>query len=155
MRQNLEKKCDIFWRTHMESALVTANMLLGLAFVVMLMVEWRYRLRAVRVAAAVLALVVLYIAQPGAHSAARRALEMPPAERITQIPYHSPLTDYESGVFTMERAVVEDSDVGEPARLLAIGVLAWLACSPAFKRERTLPIAESSVGPASPINSGN
>ena len=135
---------------------MTATMLVGLVFVVILVVEWRYRLRVVRVGAAVLALLVLYFGQPGPHRAARRAVEMPLAERITQVPNgHPPLTDYQSGVFTMERAVIEDANVGETSRLLAIGVLAWLACSPAFESKRTLPVAESSVGLTSPINSGN
>jgi hypothetical protein len=112
---------------------VTVTTLLGLIFVVILAIEWRYRLRIVRLGAAVRALFTLFFAQANLTGALRRAMLMPPAQRITQIPGHGPLSDYQIGVVTMEQAVVDDAEVGSNARLMAIGMLAWLACSPAFQ----------------------
>ncbi len=77
---------------------------------------------------ALIALVVLFFAQPSSTRAARWAIVAPPGERITKLGY--PLSEYESGVATMEHAVVEDSEAGEDARLLGAAVLFWLACSP-------------------------
>jgi hypothetical protein len=121
-------------------------MLLGLVFIVLLAVEWRYRFRVIRVGAAVLALLVWFFMLPDAYRAFRRAMLMPPAERTTQLPGVSrPFSEYEIGVVTMWRAVADDAEMDWNERLMAIGVLTWLACSPAFRRERALPIAESSA----------
>ena len=67
----------------------------------------------------------------------------PPSERITAYPGTVPgsvarsLSEYESGVFTMHRAVVENAAGYARERDLAVGVLVWLACSPAFRSTRS------------------
>ena len=112
---------------------MNATTILALFFAVLLGVEWRYRPGWLRLGAALFALAVLFFAQPGYTRAARRALSMPPSERITQGFDGRPLSDYVSGVRTMERAVVDDVEMGADARLLAIGVLFWLACTPVVR----------------------
>ena len=119
-------------------------MIVALIFAVLLGLEWRYRLRTARMVAAVLALVVSFFYQPAATRAVRRALTMPPAERVTEIPGGPPLSEYEIGVYTMQRAVADDSKMGYDERLLSMGVLFWLACSP------VIPRARRSSAPAEP-----
>ena len=114
----------------------------ALAFAVLLALEWRYRLRALRIAAAVLAVTMLFFFAPNHHAAWRRAMGTPPSERITEYPGPTPgsvarsLSEYESGVFTMSWAVVENASGYARERDLAVGVLFWLACSPAFRSMR-------------------
>lgn len=110
------------------------TIILALVFAVLLGVEWRYRLRSVRITAAVLALASWLFAQPLSDRAARRVIAAPMAERVTRTPDGTPLSDYESGVLTMEEAVVEDVMMGASVRLLSVGALLWLACSPVFRR---------------------
>lgn len=113
---------------------MNSTMLVAVVFAVLLGIEWRYRLPGVRLGTALLALVVLWFAQPLPHRAARQAMVAPPAERVTELPGVRSLSEYESGVVTMERAVGNDSRMGAKARLLGLGVLFWLACSPVFMR---------------------
>ena len=114
----------------------------ALAFAVLLALEWRYRLRTLRIGAAVLAVTMLFFFAPTYHAAWRRAMDTPPAERIADYPGTVPgsvarsLSEYESGVFTMHRAVVENAAGYARERDLAVGVLVWLACSPAFRSTR-------------------
>jgi hypothetical protein len=122
---------------------VNATIPVAIIFAVLLVLEWRYRLRSMRLAAVALALLLFLFAQPGYTRAARRALMMPPAERVTQI-RGSPLSDYVSGVRTMEQAVGDDSNMGANARMLSVGVLVWLACSPVLRRARRPSMAEVS-----------
>jgi hypothetical protein len=111
----------------------------ALAFAVLLALEWRYRLRTLRIGAAVLAVTMLFFFAPHYHAAWRRAMGTPPSERITAFPGTVPgsvarsLSEYESGVFTMHRAVVENAGGYVHERRLALGVLFWLACSPALR----------------------
>lgn len=105
---------------------------LALIYAVLLGLEWRSRLRTLRLAAALLTLVVLFLAQPSSTRAARWAIEAPHAQRITSL--GSPLSEYESGVATMRQAVEQDSRLGAKARLLSVAVLCWLACSPIIRR---------------------
>ncbi len=115
---------------------------IALFFLVVLGIEWRYRSKTLRIGAAILALNMLWFFQPLYHSAWRRAIAMPPAERIT----HSQgiggsqgrlLTEYESGVFTMYEAVGDVGERGTKERAIALGVLFWLACSPVLRRRDT------------------
>lgn len=120
-------------------------MLLFTTFAVLLGLEWRYQFRLLRVAAILLTLVVLFFAQPSSTRAARWAMFAPPAQRITAL--GAPLSGYESGVATMRQAVEEDARMGADARLLAMGVLLWLACTPMFPRiligrQRRSPLTE-------------
>ena len=107
--------------------------LLAVVFAVLLWLEWRYRLRSVRIVAAVLALVIWLFWQPSPHGVARRVIAAAPAERVQRIGDGPPLSEYASGVITMELALVEDAMRDENVRLMSIGVLFWLACSPVFR----------------------
>jgi hypothetical protein len=113
---------------------VTATVFLALIFALLLGIEWRYRIKGARIGAAILTLIVLQFAQPGYRRAARRALELQPSQRITQLGTAPPVSDYTSGVLSMERATIDDALIGEPARFLAVAVLFWLACTPLFRR---------------------
>lgn len=115
---------------------MSATTLAALIFAVLLVLEWRYRLRSVRVAAAVLALLLLDFAQPIPHRAGRRAFVAPPEARITRFEFRGgrALSEYESGVLTMERAVAQDFRMGANGRRLGVAVLFWLACSPVLRR---------------------
>jgi hypothetical protein len=85
-----------------------------------------------------LSLVVLLFAQPSYTTAARRVSVAPPEERITQF-RGSPISEYESGVTTMMEGIDEAREERATIRLLALGVLAWLACSPVLRRTRVNP----------------
>jgi hypothetical protein len=71
------------------------RLLLGLFFTVLLALEWRYRLRSVRMATALLALVLWFFSQPNPTRAARWAIAMPVTERVTEIG-GVPLSEYAS-----------------------------------------------------------
>ena len=116
------------------------TVLLAVVFALLLGLEWRFRLRSVRVGAALLALGVWLVAQPLPRRAARRVIGAPPAERVTRIADGPPLSEYASGVVTMEQAVVDDAMMDSNARILSVGVLFWLACSPGFRRVHSLPV---------------
>jgi hypothetical protein len=107
-------------------------------FVLLLGLEWRYRLRRLRVGTALLSLVVLALSQPNYTGAQRRALATPPAERITEVEYHGPISAYESGVYTTMREVGGAAGVTANIRLAAVAALVWLACSPALRQPRGL-----------------
>jgi hypothetical protein len=127
---------------------------LAAAFGLMLRLEWRYRFKSMRVGVALLALAILLFFQPPYHAAWRRAISTPPAERATRWSTINPdsgalLTEYQSGVFTMRRAVFEVKRTYERERWLMVGVLVWLACSPAFQGpRRRLPERSSSASSA-------
>lgn len=112
---------------------MNVTLLVALVFAVLLVLEWRYRLRSVRLGTALFALVVLSFAHPLTRRAARKALLAPPEERVTQL-RGSPVPEYVSGVLTMEEFFADEAEMESDARLLAIGVLFWLACSPALRR---------------------
>jgi hypothetical protein len=114
---------------------VNATMLVALIFAVLLGAEWHYGLRRLRLAAALLALLVLSFAQPVYHRAWRVAVMRPPAERVTHL-RGKRMLDYMSGVSTMELAVTKDAEMGAGSREMALGVLFWLACSPVLRRGR-------------------
>jgi hypothetical protein len=110
------------------------TIVVAFVLVVLLVVEWTRRLSAARVVAALFGLVVLYAAQPGPWRAARRALSLPAAERTTTWEHSEKVVPaYESGVLTMHRAMVDDIMIGFPARMFALGALAWLAISPVLR----------------------
>lgn len=119
------------------------TVLVLLIFAVLLGFEWRYQFSSVRVAAAILSLVVLLFAQPNYTAAARRVSAASPEERVTRL-QGAPISEYESGVATMGEAIDEAGDVRANLRLLALGVLFWLACSPVLR-----PVRRSSGDDAS------
>lgn len=98
-------------------------------FATLLVLEWRNRLKPLRLVATILSLLVILTAVPSTRIATRRAFNTPPAERITI----RGGTDYESGVLTMERAVVEGAQQGSRRFYLALGVLGWLALTPVLR----------------------
>jgi hypothetical protein len=125
---------------------VNESILLAVAFAVLLGFEWRYRLKSLRLGAAVLALGVWVFAQPVPHRATRRAIAMPPTERVTHIVEGDTLSEYVIGVLTMAQAVSDDAKPGASSRLLALGVLLWLACSPSlYRRAPTQPTGDASA----------
>ena len=112
---------------------MAATIGVAVVFLVLLGFEWRYKFRSLRIGTALLALLVWLWCQPNFTMAARRVSNAPPEARVTQL-NGSKVSDYESGVATMFEAI--DDAVKEQAslRMLALGVLLWLACSPAFSR---------------------
>lgn len=111
------------------------TVIVALMFAVLLGIEWRYQLGSVRLGAAMLSVIVLLFAQPSFTTAARRVSLAPPEARITQL-HGSTISEYESGVATMVRAIDEAHEERGNVRLLALGVLLWLACSPVLWRAR-------------------
>lgn len=87
-------------------------------------------------------LVVWLFVQPNHTAAARRVSVAPPEDRVTQLRGDS-VSEYMSGVATMVEAINEQAGEYAEVRLLALGVLFWLACSPAFRRVPHTPTAET------------
>ena len=111
----------------------------AVVFALLLGLEWRDRRRWLRLGTALLALVVLGWYQPNYTGARRRALSASPEERVTRFPDagrggYRAFSDYESGVLTAMRDVGEAAAFGEGVRMVAVGALFWLACSPAVRR---------------------
>jgi hypothetical protein len=135
------------WRV--EEAIVV-----GLSFAVLLVLEWRSHRRSIRIATATLAAALLFFFQPNIHAAWRVALDTPATEREARYPSSSPdgvgrpLSEFESGVFAMQRAVIDVSSGYAGTRWIAVAVLFWLACSPAFRRQRAPRTASSDSPPA-------
>ena len=108
-------------------------------FAVILVLEWRYRLKSLRVLAIILAGAMLWFFQPLTHAAWRRAMSTPPSQRITHADGFGadslgpPLSEYQSGVYTMYEAVTDNAAGYANERLLVLGVLFWLAFSPVLR----------------------
>lgn len=115
---------------------VNETIIVALAFLVLLALEWRLRFRSVRAGTIVVALILLEFSQPSNRRAARSAVELPKSERVLQISGAPPVSDYVSGVLTMERAANEDAEAGAGSRLVCMVVLTWLACTPLFRKAR-------------------
>lgn len=111
--------------------------LVALIFAVLLGAEWRFQLRSVRIGVAALAILVLAFGQPNYSVTVRRVGAAAPGERVTQL-RGSPVSEYESGVLTMYQAIDEAADARANIRILALGVLVWLACSPALRHRRNV-----------------
>jgi hypothetical protein len=122
---------------------------------VIVVVEWRYRLRSLRVGAILLAGAMLWFFQPSTHAAWRRAMSTPPSERVTHAGGFGSdslgplLSEYQSGVYTMYEAVADDVASYANERLLALCVLFWLAFSPVLR-----PASEASRRVQTPPDSG-
>lgn len=111
-------------------------LVIAVVFVVLLGLEWRYRSRGLRVATALLALLVLGVYAPNHTGARRRALGASRSEWV--LPGIGAVADYERGVYTMSQTVREAADFGWAARMTALGVLTWLACAPTRRPARSL-----------------
>jgi len=121
---------------------VIDTILVAAALVVLLGIEWRYQLRAVRLATIALALIVWYFSLPNLTIAARWASTAPPEERVTHLRGEE-MSEYLVGVATMREAMSGQIEARSHTRLLAIGALIWLACSPAIRREHARTRATS------------
>lgn len=115
----------------------------ALGFAVLLVCDWRYQLRTVRLGAVTLSLVVLFFAEPSYVPVARRVSVAPPEERITQL-HGRPISEYLSGVTTMYEAIGEVDAARANLRVIALGALVWLACSPVLRRPRSPSIRDAS-----------
>jgi hypothetical protein len=115
---------------------VTYTLILALVFAVLLGLEWRHRRRGLRLGTVALALIILWLAQPNITAAARRASAAPPEARI-RVYGKDTLSAYMSGVDLMREYVSEQYNAAGAQRALALGTLAWLAASPAFRRRQT------------------
>jgi len=113
---------------------VNETLVVALVFLVLLALEWRLQFKSPRVVSIVLALMLLEFSQPSNRRAARRAVDLPESERVLQIPGGPPVSEYASGVLTMEREANEDAQFGSGSRLLCIFVLTWFACTPLYRR---------------------
>jgi len=115
---------------------MTGTVLVVLIIAVLLGLEWRYQLSSMRRATATLALLVFFFAQPSYTTAARAVSVASPEERITEI-HGSTVSDYESGVATMLAAIDGAREAHAWMRLVALGALFWLACSPVLRAQQT------------------
>lgn len=115
---------------------MSITLLLIIIFLVALGLEWRYRPRSLRILTALFAAAVWFFSQPNAHRAARVAVDLPRTEWTGQVPGGRRLSEYQVGVLTMQQVAFEDAEAGAAERLLGIAVLLWLACVPAFRREK-------------------
>jgi hypothetical protein len=123
---------------------VNATVVLALVFAVLLGLEWRYRLKSLRMGAALLAAsVLLFYAPPGTTAAARRALELPASQRVIVLAGGVRLSEYASGVRTMEWAIIEAWRAYFGPNLVAVIVLGWLACSPVLWDWRARSVGSS------------
>jgi hypothetical protein len=114
---------------------MTETTAVAVIIVLLLLAEWKYAFRSLRFGTVMLSLLILFFASPSYTTAARRASVAPPDERVTHR-LGSKVSDYESGVLTMMRELDEAVEARATMRLLALGALTWLACSPSFGRAR-------------------
>ena len=116
---------------------MTTATVLALMFAVLLGLEWRYRLKSLRVIAVLLALVVFWLfGGPDYTIAGRRASAASPEERI-RVLRGDTLSEYMSGVDIMREYLAESEKANDPPRRIALGALVWLGCAPLFRREAT------------------
>jgi hypothetical protein len=109
------------------------TLLVSIVFAALVIVEWRFRSKSVRVGTATFSLLVLLFARPSYTTAARRVSVAPPEARVTQL-HGSKISEYQSGVATMYKAMDEAGDERANIRVIAVGVLFGLACSPVLRR---------------------
>ena len=109
--------------------------LIAVFLVALLIAEWRYRRKILRGLAIGASLVTLFFAQPGYYRAVRVALSTPASDRVVRLGDRR-ATESESGVMTMDQAVLADADLGANARRVSLGVLVWLALTPLFRDRR-------------------
>ena len=112
---------------------MSETLAVALVFAVLLGLAWRYPRRRLRLGTIALALLLWVLAQPSLTVAGRQASAAGPGERSTQL-RGEPLSEYMSGVDTMRRFMLEQIRATYGMQLIAVGALAWLACTPAFRR---------------------
>jgi hypothetical protein len=101
----------------------------------LLVIEWRRRSIVARILAVVLALIQLYFSQPFPPRAARAAMGVPHTERVTTFgPTDTTfISEYASGILTMERAMERDIRGVSNDQLMGIAILLWLALTPLLR----------------------
>lgn len=135
--------------------LVTAAVILLLAG--LLIAEWRLESRALRcVLGAMCAASYLFLA-PSTDAVARRAINVPASERESLAPTGGRLSDYGSGVATMQREFDAVSRLHSPIRSALFFGLVWLVLSPAMRTTRSKSSVKTGSGGnqgAAPATSG-
>jgi hypothetical protein len=114
---------------------VSASTALILLAGLFLVLEWVKRSALARIAALVLALIVLPLTYPVATPAYRRAIAT--KDRVVEWGSPSgrfPINDYVSGVLTMNRELRTALDPMYDRLWLGTGILVWLAISPLLRR---------------------
>jgi hypothetical protein len=112
---------------------MTWTLAFAVTFLVLLVFEWRTRSRLLRLLTIVMALGLFGFSIPNPYRALRHAMVR---ERVTQNILrsdHQP-TEFESGLFTMYRAMQDDIEIGAWDRAVSFGALTWLAFSPLLRR---------------------
>jgi hypothetical protein len=104
----------------------------------LLVIEWWRQSAIARITAAALVIIAFSFAQPLAGRAMRQVINLPREQRVLAVENWHPLSDYQSGVLTMLRAVNQDVDLDGHTRFLCVGVLVWLSLSPLLRRRVAL-----------------
>ena len=125
--------------------MTSSVLLFSVLILALLGIEWWRRSILARLAALVLALFQLSLSEPNG-MAARRAVLLLPRERRVLTMGPSPtdtLSDYQSGVLTMDEAWAREYWFLFPHRVMSRSTLVWLVLAPAFRRGLTKKNQES------------
>jgi len=103
--------------------------------VVMLAVEWRARLRWTRTVAVIGALVLYTASHPAIHDAVFNVgAQMPTEPSVSRLSLGTTERRwFMTGALTLHRIVYDDVRETRPNRWLAVGMLVWLALTPAIR----------------------
>ena len=115
------------------------------ALAVLLLMDWRRQWGgAVRIMLVLMALVQLWFGQGLLTNAVRSAMLASRDQRVTTLGRIDSvkLDDYGSGVMTLAQAIGRQSEARRLDRMIAMGVLVWLAISPIIPRRRARVAAE-------------
>jgi hypothetical protein len=99
-------------------------------------IEWWRRSILARLAALVLALFQLSLSEPNGMSARRAVLLLPREQRVLTLgPSRTDtLSDYKSGVLTMDEALAREYWFLFPHRVMSRTILVWLVLAPVLRR---------------------
>ena len=113
-------------------------MLLTILLIALLVVEWWRRSLLVRIAALLVGLLQLTLAQSNSGVAVRAVIGLPREQRLRNFNSvrHDTVSDYASGVLTLDDRLGQDYWIDWKYRLIALGALAWLVVNPALQRPR-------------------
>jgi hypothetical protein len=119
----------------------------GIVCLALIIWEWRSGSHVARALTICIALFLLFSARPSPYRALRRAVGLQHVTQNLWIPEQK-ATEFQSGLFTMYRAMEDDTDMGTSERALSIGVIVWLALTPVFWRWRPRRVAGSAPASA-------
>ena len=112
----------------------------------LLTIDWFRRSRVARIVALLGALAQLSWSQPKPHAIARDLVNLPPSERVKTLPSDTtPVSDYVSGVVTMEQAMERSMDRKSFDRLMGLGTLVWLVLTPVIRATGRKTIAKAGI----------